>query len=65
MGDGDMQREAPTHRVADVAGSLTDLGDEVGGARQIDAHRMRATVAGRIDGHDFVVAGEVVDERRP
>jgi hypothetical protein len=54
-----------THRVAEVVRRPHRLADQSGARRHVGVDVARATVAGRVDQHDFEALGEIVGEFAP
>ena len=63
--DGDVERHAGAHRVAEVHGGAAGGGGQAPGRGQVGGDVARAAVAGRVEPHDLVIAGQVAGERAP
>ena len=64
-GQGEVEGEAATHRVAHVGGRSAGVAEEQRPVGEAGHHPGGAAVAGGVDQHQLVVADEVVGERPP
>ena len=60
-----MERQAPTHRVADVGPDCSRVSEQFRSLEQVGANGSRSAVAGRIDQDHLMIAGQTRGDCRP
>ena len=60
-----MERQAPTHRVADVGPDCSRVSEQFRSLEQVGANGGRSTVAGHIDQDHLMIVGQTRGDCRP